>query len=939
MAIEYYPIWLKSQKPLALVFVALFSGNCFSLEKVSLQLRWDHQSQFAGYYAAKWQGYYEEVGLDVDIRSALSSPTDFTSAIDSVQEGRAEFGIGAADILIANERGPKLAVLASIFQKSAATYYARQETVLEGPHSLVGLKVARRVNDLIDIELQAMMRLADIPMSAIRTLSHEPGIEHLLDKTVDVIPGYSISFPAVAKARGFAFKALTPSDFGVDFYGDSLFTRVEFAQRSPELVSHFVAASLKGWRYALAHPQATAGHISEGYLRLEPIPDGFKDTFNSQQIGGVNALTLYPTVELGYIRAERWQKMHQTLLESGLVHQAFDASLLSQIPDDVDHQYMDIARKWGGLGLAIGLLSLLVFALWNFMLGARVRSATEDYRASEQRFRNAFQQSSLGIAHLEMDGRFIRFNRKFAELFGLNGRELPACPFNVATGIDLQADGEAYQAMLAEAEGALSTERLLRFSEDHSIWLNLRCTLVRDEVSGDSGYLVVMLEDITSRKNSEKAQQEMQAVIQQSQKLDALGKLTGGIAHDFNNTLGIMMGYLQLTREFSGSLSAEETNSYLRLAEEAGNQGKGLVEQLLMFSRGGKGLPEPVDLRLAVNECVTMIANSVPTEITITRPSGDGAVIQIDPIQLQQILMNLLLNARDSIEGAGAIGISLDIIRGGQVCSFKEKGRHCRATLISRGTTDRSAGCGDCQALRGSADWVFASIRDTGTGIASADQHRIFEPFYTTKQESQGTGMGLAVVLGLVEAAGGMILVDSELGKGTCIRLGFPVAMPRLRESISIETSDAQNNGISRPGTVLVVDDEAGMAQCIGQMFQLSGFSVLTDIDAKRALERFVEDPHSISLLMTDQRMPGMTGMQLATAVREIRPELPIIICSGFEGDLSLEALKALDIHFFRKPVEMETLLRKASELMVSSLAVAAGQSAMGRAIEPDQEK
>jgi PAS domain S-box-containing protein len=294
-------------------------------EKVSLQLRWDHQFQFAGYYAAKWESYYADAGFDVEIRSAITADGRILNAVQEVANGSANYGIGAADILIARDKGLPLVVLASIFKQSAAEFYAKQETGLNSPADLVRLRVARKVNDLIDIELQAMLLSEGIDPALVTPFPHQPGLEHLADGRIDVIPGYRTAFPYEAKQLRIPLKTLRPLNYGIDFYGDSLFTHKRLIESDPDSVARFLTASVKGWEYALKHPAEIADRISRELPRTAAIAGGNILEFNQFQAEGVKELTLYPIASLDHINPDRWRRMHGFLAKIGLVKGKFDA--------------------------------------------------------------------------------------------------------------------------------------------------------------------------------------------------------------------------------------------------------------------------------------------------------------------------------------------------------------------------------------------------------------------------------------------------------------------------------------------------------------------------------------------------------------------------------------------------------------------------------------
>ena len=306
---------------LLLVALALGLGrSAEGAEKVSLQLRWDHQFQFAGYYAALWQGYYAAEGIEVDIRSALRADGSVIDAIEAVRSGAADFGIGAADILVGNERGPKLTVLASIFQTSGAALYARADTPLERPVDLLPLRMARKPGDLVDVEVRAMLRVEGIDPDRISTVPlHATTLNDLGAGLVDAIPGYGIALPLRAKELGIAVRELRPASYGIDFYGDSLFTQQATAHQRPALTDAFLAASLRGWRYAFDHAPELAARIARELPIVRTLPDPL--AYNLAQAEGMRRLVRPEQVAIGHMNPVRWGRMAEVMRDSGQLRQ------------------------------------------------------------------------------------------------------------------------------------------------------------------------------------------------------------------------------------------------------------------------------------------------------------------------------------------------------------------------------------------------------------------------------------------------------------------------------------------------------------------------------------------------------------------------------------------------------------------------------------------
>ncbi|WP_425448374.1 ABC transporter substrate-binding protein [Dethiothermospora halolimnae] len=287
---------------------------------ITLQLRWNPQFQFAGYYMAKWLGYYKDEGLNVDIKDGFTEDGEILSATKEVSEGRADFGIGASNILLAQDEGADLAVVASIFQRSPVEFYMLEETPYKTVIDFTRLNTARRKNDLLDIELQAMLTNEGIKYENSNLLKENVDftIKDLTSGKYDIVPEYLGTISFNAKKNGIKLKKVKPIDYGIDFYGDSLFTTEEFASIRPEIVEKFRKASMKGWEYALEHPEETALKITEKFGSNRELYNELVD-YNKFQATKVMEATLYPVVELGNVNPHRWNKMNKILINLGFV--------------------------------------------------------------------------------------------------------------------------------------------------------------------------------------------------------------------------------------------------------------------------------------------------------------------------------------------------------------------------------------------------------------------------------------------------------------------------------------------------------------------------------------------------------------------------------------------------------------------------------------------
>lgn len=335
-------------------------------EKIVLQLRWNNQFQFAGYYASKWLGYYEEEGLEVEIRSAFTDADKILYATKEVSEGRADFGIGSVDILTAQNNGADLSVIASLFQRSPVEYYMKSDTPYNSIVDFTILNTARRKNDLLDIELQAMLLSEGInPFNSnLIDDTEEFSVEDLITGKFEVIPGYLGTISYYAEKRGVGIKAIKPIDYGIDFYGDTLFTRRSLTRRNPELVEKFRRASLKGWEYALEYPEEIAERIASEF-EIEGKNEAESIEFNKFQAEKVLGLTLYPVVEIGNINPYRWSKMQESLLKLELVTSEIDMADFIFDYEKISNEKAKKIEKNFMTTIVMGFVVLIIFFIVN----------------------------------------------------------------------------------------------------------------------------------------------------------------------------------------------------------------------------------------------------------------------------------------------------------------------------------------------------------------------------------------------------------------------------------------------------------------------------------------------------------------------------------------------------------------------------------------------
>lgn len=421
---------LAAQAVLMLTAIlVLLATSCQGETKtVVLQLRWDNQFQFAGYYCAKWQGFYDAEGLNVLIKPAVTE-AGIVSAIKEVAAGRVDFGIGASDILIERDKGTPLVVLASIFQHSAAGFFTRSDTTINKPSDFLKLKVARRVNDLIDVELQAMLLAEGIDPAGLKTYPHQAGIEHLMSGKVDVAPGYIISLPHDARMSGTAFNEFRPIRFGIDFYGDSLFTHNKTILHDQDLVEKFTRASLKGWQYAMDNRMAVIKRISQELDTQSERTDRL--SFNTFQSEGVLKLMNYPEVQIGNMDPQRWERMHKYLSIVGILNNPLDINTFIFNAEKIN-QEKSRKRQIKLTYFSIFLVASISLALlWIAALRKSVKKQTlslletnRQIRASQEKYESFVENQADLVCQFLSDGTISYVNHVFCDFFGKTTGEL-----------------------------------------------------------------------------------------------------------------------------------------------------------------------------------------------------------------------------------------------------------------------------------------------------------------------------------------------------------------------------------------------------------------------------------------------------------------------------------------------------------------------------------
>ncbi len=540
--------------------------------------------------------------------------------------------------------------------------------------------------------------------------------------------------------------------------------------------------------------------------------------------------------------------------------------------------FRKVVREQIVLGMAVLMMAMVLYTVRLALMSRRQKMYVEALDSSELRYRTLFDRNMAGVFRSTMSGKLLEFNDAFARMYGYEREELMRLPSH-----ELYFGGAEERSRLIEFRKKNPTEQFeVRYKkkDGSALWAMQSISMTKTK-SGEEVIEGTLL-DVTARHVLEEQ-------LRQAQKMEAVGRLAGGVAHDFNNLLTVISGYSQIQMEETAPGTA--LHEHAEQVFEASQRAAALTRQLLAFSRQQVLQPQVLRLNTILESMHKMLSRLIGEDIEVrTLCAPDLPSVRLDPAQIEQVILNLAINARDAMPKGGVLTLETE-------CSELDE-------TYTSGHPDVTPGL-----------YVRLTVSDNGIGMDQSTVARIFEPFFTTKETGKGTGLGLATVYGVVKQSGGHITVYSEPGLGTTFRLYFPVAGKSAAETIA--PKPALPNVNRGKETILVVEDDSALRELTRSILASHGYRVLVAQNGDEASRLCGENSRHIDLLLTDVIMPGMSGKEIASMCSALVPSLKVLYMSGYTSDVIMHH-GVLDegLAFLQKPFTPVGLSAKVRQVL-----------------------
>ncbi|NLD55779.1 MAG: PAS domain S-box protein [Burkholderiaceae bacterium] len=520
------------------------------------------------------------------------------------------------------------------------------------------------------------------------------------------------------------------------------------------------------------------------------------------------------------------------------------------------------------------------------------KEAEDALRAREAQYRAIFDGSADSLVLWNREIRMVDVSAAFMRMYGYDPHEVIGRSFSSRlSAADVAPRIALIEQALRGRQGRLETRAVRK----DGTWFDVELRYLPIIHQGEPHVLAVA-RDISDRRAAEARREELENQIRQAQKMEAIGQLTGGVAHDFNNILTSVIGYLGMAEERAANEGDADLVRYLDQAHLAASRARDLIAQMMAFARRQRSERQVTDLAPLVRQSVQLLRATMPASTIIDADVVASASAEVDSVQIEQVLFNLCINARDAVRSQGCIRVRL------------------------RETVAPGWHCASCRADVPPARWLELSVADDGSGINAETLDRMFDPFYSTKEMDQGSGMGLAMVHGIVHEHGGHVQVQTDPGVGSVFRVMLPPAgatpvVAEVPSSADRPPAAAQARPLS--GRVLLVEDQPMVGGFMAELLGKWGLTVTLQADPVRALDWLEDRANPVDVLITDQTMPRLCGTELATRASAARPGLAVVLYTGGATELSEGDLRAAGVRsLLRKPIDPARLRGALEEVL-----------------------
>jgi len=842
-------------------------------EQISLQLKWKHQFQFAGYYMALEKGYYRDAGLDVHLIEGGAGQ----DAVRFTLEHNNAYAVTDTGALLARAKGKPIKALAAVFQHSPLALMVLKSSGINHPADLRGKRIMLQSGYQGADILALLQSAAGLSKDDFILQKNSFNLQDLIQAKTDAFSVYTTDQPNQLDLQGIAYRLFKPADYGIDYYGDIVITSQQEIEQHPERVDAFLKATVRGWQDALAHVNEAIDLILLKYKTQHLLRQQLQ--FEARETA---KLMLPDVVDIGYMNHDRWQRIANTYADQGFMSADYSVGGFIYWPEPGILELIN-EHLWA-IALGLLLVVLLISALVIITLRKTVQSGLQKLAGSEGNLRNLIELADFGIL-VHRNGQVVFANAYVLELLAVSSlSEIIGQSLMQYVHPDDRADvGERISHVVQQGEvfHRMPVRQISPMGEAHDV----EVSAMQIQYEGGPAVMTVFL-DVTEQNRAEQSRQKMQRQLEHTQRLESLGVLAGGIAHDFNNLLAVILGHAGMA---VGKVEKDSAAVAMHLGKviQSADNAAALCKQMLAYSGKGHFVVEPIDVSQLLREMVELLEVSIEKNISISyRIAEKTAWIEADRSQLQQVIMNLVINASEAIAfQAGEIGV-------------------CLGEMDVDATYLDSCFHEGCE----QGNFVYVEIRDSGCGMDGATIEKIFDPFFTTK--FTGRGLGMSAMMGIVRGHHGAIHIDSTLGQGSVIRVLFP-SLGRYGEDEQESLSPASGD-YGMGGLVLVVDDDASVMEMAVVMLEELGFQTLTAVNGQDAVDQYreqMEQGNRIVFVLLDLTMPVMSGEQAFSELCRINPDVQVIISSGYAEDDVRERFQGAKIAgFAQKPYSQEVL-------------------------------